>query len=293
MDLYRVTIQPQGTDIICTGMGKVQHDISPSIDDFQKFVHAAHPHNAWCTENVEIANVGALINTIQIGKIRVVSNGSYKDSYATAAVIIKDHDRTCYMKSVGIAPRGPQVMSAYRGELTGIYLTMFLLTQLCHFKNVKLGEIQFGYDGLSALQCAFDFEFPSSLNDPGYNLITAIHRLRQDLAITWQHCHIMGHQDEQSAFDQLDRWSQMNVEANTRTKSYMPVAKARPRHYHFYLEPWSILYEGREIYHVPDIYDMIHEAQAKMYWETKGKTDPRAIAMVDWEAFGRAHRSLP
>jgi hypothetical protein len=79
-DLYRATIRLQGNDIICTGIGKVQHDMLPSTDDFQKFVLAAHPQNAWCTENVEIANVEALINAIQIGKIRAVSDGSYKDS---------------------------------------------------------------------------------------------------------------------------------------------------------------------------------------------------------------------
>lgn len=75
-----MTIRLQGNDIICTGIGKVQHDMLPSTDDFQKFVLAAHPQNAWCTENVEIANVEALINAIQIGKIRAVSDGSYKDS---------------------------------------------------------------------------------------------------------------------------------------------------------------------------------------------------------------------
>jgi hypothetical protein len=57
------------------------------------------------------------------------------------------------MKSVGIAP------------VTGIYLTMFLLTQLFQFKNVKSGEIHFGCDGLSALQCASDFKFISSLSE--------------------------------------------------------------------------------------------------------------------------------
>jgi hypothetical protein len=31
---------------------------------------------------------------------------------------------------------------------------------------------------------------------------------------------------------------------------------------------------------------MIHEAQVKKYWVTKGKTDPRTIAMVEWEAVG-------
>jgi len=140
------------------------------------------------------------------------------------------------MKSVGIAPGGSQVMSAYRGELTRIYWTMFLLTQLCQFKNVKSGEIHFGCDGLLALQCAVDFEFPASPDDPGYNLISAIHHLWKDSEITWQNRDIMGHQDEQIVFDHLDRWSQMNVEADLCAKNHIPVAKARPRHYHF---PWN------------------------------------------------------
>jgi hypothetical protein len=135
--------------------------------------------------------------------------------------------------------------------------------------------------------------FPASLNDPGYDLIMAIHHLRWDLEITWQLRHIMGHQDEKIAFNHLDRWGQMNVEADLCAKNYIPVVKARPSHYNFYLEPWSILYEGRKIYHMLDIYGMIHEAQTKMYWETKGKTDPRAIAMLVWEAVGKACHSLP
>jgi hypothetical protein len=46
-------------------------------------------------------------------------------------------------------------MSAYRGELSGLYASIAIINRLCDFHNITSGEITVGCDGLSALQAIF------------------------------------------------------------------------------------------------------------------------------------------
>jgi hypothetical protein len=137
-----VTIRLQGNDIICTGIGKVQHDTLTSTDNFQKFVLAAHPQNAWCTENVEIANVKALTKAIQTGKIRAVSDGSYKDSYTIAAVIIEDHQDLLHEVSRDSSRRISSNVSIQRG------INQNILNHVSSHSALPIQECKVGRDPL-------------------------------------------------------------------------------------------------------------------------------------------------
>jgi hypothetical protein len=88
------------------------------------------------------------------GTAIAVSDGSFQDSYATAAVIIVGHSSSNCLINTVIAPGGAKDMSAYRAELTGIYSTIQLINSLCNYHGIKEGEITFGCDGESALNQA-------------------------------------------------------------------------------------------------------------------------------------------
>jgi hypothetical protein len=70
-------------------------------------------------------------------------------------------------------------MSAYRGELTGLYAATFLVYLLCDHVDIKQGSVTIGCDRISALHQAFSTYTPPSVDCPSFDLIMAIHRIRQ------------------------------------------------------------------------------------------------------------------
>jgi hypothetical protein len=86
---------------------------------------------------------------------------------------------------------------------------------------MKEGVITFGCDGESALNQAFSTTLPS-IDDPGFDLLAAIHVIRKERPIEWTTLHIKGHQDDHKDVQELDVWGQMNVEADALAKMPFP-----------------------------------------------------------------------
>jgi hypothetical protein len=76
-----------------------------------------------------------------------------------------------------IVPGDSGEMSAYNAKLAGIYLAIQLITKLCNYHNVSSGVVNFGCDGLSALQQSFS-PIPPTIDAPSYDILSAIHKAR-------------------------------------------------------------------------------------------------------------------
>jgi hypothetical protein len=71
----------------------------------------------------------------------VVSDGSFRDAYGTAAWVIEGDNHVGRIVGRVISPGGGLDQSPYRSELTGIYAVMKFIGKLCEFYNIVEGSI--------------------------------------------------------------------------------------------------------------------------------------------------------
>lgn len=129
---------------------------------------------------------------------------------------------------------------------------------------------------------------------PSFDILAAIHSIRRVCLIKWTTLHIKGHQDDHKEVKELDRWGQLNVEADSLAKSAIPCAKASNWHYIVPEEPCSVWYGGLKIQNVRDkVHDIIHSAAGRTYWANRDKFLKDTGSFIHWEAIGRALKGLP
>jgi hypothetical protein len=205
---------------------------------------------------------------------------------------MEDEGRECFISNKVIAPGGPTEMSAYRGEVTGLLAAVFIIHHLCNYFHVTAGTATIGCDGAAALYQAFKAAH-RSVDAPSFDLLMAIRYFCRTSVLQWDTCWIRGHQDDKVAFEELDRWSQLNVMADDLAKSMLPIARTRRRHHDTEGAPWAVWHNGDKLSHfTSQIYDIVHSKEAFMYWKKKGLIPPSGIEFINWEAIGRALKAL-
>jgi len=157
-----------------------------------------------------------------------------------------------------------------------------------------LGSINMGCDGEGALYQSFHEDTPQSIDTPSFDLLMAIHRYRSRSRLRWQTTWIKGHQDDNTAVDNLDRLSQLNIWADKLAKSMIPIARTRRRHYHVEGAPWYVCHDGKPVSNLSSQqYEIVHLQEALTFWKTKDKVNGTPLEFINWESIGKALSSLP
>lgn len=156
------------------------------------------PDKKWSTQNAQhLANGRSeLAQAIQSLTAMGVSDGSFKDQYGTAAWTIQAPNSMAHLTRVNIIPGAPNIQSAYKSELGGLYGIIVAVEALCEHYDIDSGSITIACDGESALHYAFDWENKWLLKTPHLDLILAIQTMLQTSKIQWQFRHVKGHQDD-------------------------------------------------------------------------------------------------
>jgi hypothetical protein len=216
---HHATVYHSSSSLICSGFGQIQPNPT-SPETFDDYLSNLDKDRQWCVEFLRLTK-GTwedVISSLQAGTLYVISVGSFVASYLTGAFIMEDHSNTCQVQNCVIAPGRATDMSAYRGELSGIYASVFLIYSLCKFFQITDGSVELGCDGQSALTQAFMQYTPHSVDCPSYDLIMAIHHLRHETGISWTHQYVAGHQDDHKEWSQLSCVAQLNVQADILAK---------------------------------------------------------------------------
>ena len=81
----------------------------------------------------------------------MVSDGSFADLFASAAFIVEGPTKKGQVTGSIIATGRPTVMSAYRGGLAGLYMTIVVVNTICKIHDIQQGRITIGCNGKLAL----------------------------------------------------------------------------------------------------------------------------------------------
>ncbi len=159
-------------------------------------------------------------------------DGTFKDSYGTAAWALTCHSSQQQLSGQIVVPGAASDHSSYWSELASIYTDLLLSSKLCEYFGVDSRCILLGCDSTSALVTAFvDYDHRHSFNTPCFDLLGAIRRLRMASPLEWRVTHIMGHQDQWVAVQDLKDLERFNIAMDAKAKNHLPYAYSQPRHY--------------------------------------------------------------
>ena len=290
-DACRATIYCNKHRIICTGFAPTKEQSINKASNFSQFLQHSDEGEKWCFAHLDMTDDGiTLAQAISQGDAIAISDGSFQDTYGTAAWVLEGIDSVGRIKGAVVVPGTAKDQSAYRSELAGIYSIMVAVTKLCKFFEIQQGAIELGCDGQSALDKAFNHVALIRIEDANHDLLQAIRYLWASSPLQWKFRHVRGHQDDHADARDLDRWAKLNIEMDANAKQHMSIARRSPRHFMIASEPWSIWYQGQKI--TSDlsntVYDLVHSNEMKEYWSRKQDLTVAAVNEVNWEAIGKA-----
>ena len=227
------------------------------------------------------------INNISKGQGQIVSDGSCKEGRSTSAFVVLPNKNIHGSNTV---PGEPQDQNSYRGELGGILSSICYTNKICTNHNISEGLCTMYCDNKGALSAAFGWKHPNP-RWASYDLVCLIRYHLSQSPIKWKAQHIRGHQDKNTAYEELDIIAQGNVDADRYAAIEMEVN--RPVDQRVIIgAPWELKQNGKRI--VGDIEkrirNTIHEREMQEYWRKKFSITKEQQDQVNWEVFKKVNR---
>jgi hypothetical protein len=280
--------------LIDTGMtAEEQHK---EYNCLYSFIQDKALRNPWCFEDVTIPEFyGPILEDMKQGNILVISDSSFQPSYKRGCAAWILEGTTCQQQITGrvITPGGDEDHSAYCSELSGILAALSVTNRIAKFHNITFPAV---------LMCDCEIGVERSfgttrltIQDPCYDLLTAIHDELSDSLILWSGAYIRGHQDDSIQFNQLDRPAQLNVLVNKMAKDYTQTAVSSLRHYKVHSSSWSISIDNILVTRCIDsvLYNLVHTPVAREYWIRKSRISADNFDDVLWTRLGQALDKMP
>jgi hypothetical protein len=288
------TLPPDATPTTVYGSHIRRHQGTQPIQQFDDIT----TEQAWWNEPIHLPDdVAPLIHGITTGSAICVTDGSYKTGYGTAALIILPAlEAPEGVTLVNQTPGERADQDAYRAELGGIYGCLAYANHLAKIHNITNGEITLACDCWSALLNVFlhSFDSPSQAQ---YDLVHACRLLIRNSPIKWKPHHVKGHQDDDIAYAELDRWGQLNVDMDNLAKQHWRHINQEQRRY-FSLPPtteWSLWRNTTRIttWSETSGLELIYQQPSQGYWKKKQRIpleQPDPQWCMTYNAFNNTHK---
>ncbi len=189
---------------------------------------------------------------IQDGSLVVVTDGSYiRQLYPNlcSAAFVLECAKGC-RKIIGSFSKSTLVANAYRGELLGLMAIHLLLVSVNRVHNTLEGLVEVVSDCLGALKRVVHlppYWIPSRCKhtDILKNILVNHH----DLTFTLHYSHVKAHQDDNVAFNKLNRKSQLNCICDHLAKQRISNSAQLQQQDNpiFPLEPFGIFIKGAKL----------------------------------------------
>lgn len=290
--MQRATIYLKGDRIICTGAARILNTVPPRPANFREAL-LADKATVWCLDSLHTQNEAGLLTALREGTAMAISDGSYKDTYGTAAWMIGDPDTVSFISGKSICPGAACDHDAYRSELAGIHSIIAVMKKFCEYYDILDGSIELGCNGMCALELVFDKGTQLFKDVPSFDLVAAILRLKKESLLAWTPRFVKGHQDEDT--NDLDLWAEQNILMDSWAKQHLPDARRRPRHSLVKGEPWQLWIDDRKVTSAisQQLYSVVQNKDGLKYWHTKPDISQEVTDLVDWDAIGRSMKGVP
>lgn len=252
------------------------------------------PDEWWAILTDDSLPLQDLLDAILSGTAIVLTDGSLKDEFGTAAFAFKssieDPRRLAF---VHMTPGLPHSMTPYRAELGGLYGVAAFLDRLQqHPSFPSNGSITIACDCKEALTHTF-LDRPPAPKFADMDLLWEIFLFKRSSRITWRDHWVKGHQDNHVAYVDLDAWGRLNVDMDSMAKDHWRLLQNH-RPAPFSLEPspgvWSLWHQGNRVSQwttgVAERY--YFNPMAEHYWTTKYTN----LEVLDFPAVRAAYQSL-
>eukprot|EP00978_Attheya_sp_CCMP212_P018029 scaffold48862_cov71-Attheya_sp.AAC.1 len=164
-----------------------------------------------------------LVTAIRDGTAVVVCDGSYMpkaDKKRGSTCLIIECQLT-KAKLVLVCQSPGTYANAYRSEMMGLYVGMCITHAFCLAYNITAGAMSISCDNDSALWKTA-MEVPKvNYKKKSSDLLRGIHYLKHLIPIKWTFTQVLGHADDDIAYEDLDRISQLNVQCDTEAKQFL------------------------------------------------------------------------
>ena len=302
-NLVRTTIKRIDDDTV-SQEGYCGSEMSP-IDKqklevtIESAIQRAHPSLKQMLEKGRWSDDGhGMALALAAGTGRCVVDGSFHPEHkiGTAAWVLDDGDDNIQSTGSSRAFGNPTDMSSYRAELFGIYMALNLVHLLCNQFHITDGAIEIGCDNIVAIQKGLAEQFYPSIQHNNFDLLWAIHSLRDKIPIDIYFRHVRGHQDDIEGAV-LDRWAQLNVIVDNEAKMYLSRIIQDPKidsDIELVSPHWNVEMNGQVITAKVSstIMDNITCENMKQFLIKTNKLTKATYDMVDWAMSGRAIRSM-
>ncbi|CAJ1940186.1 unnamed protein product [Cylindrotheca closterium] len=181
-------------------------------------------HYGWVPDEIEVHSEEAtLADALLEGRLRVISDGSFKNELGTAAVQLLVKHGGCHRIIIRCQTPGlPQDQSQYGSELIGLLACIMAVDWLLQqwFPNLSTcPKVRIACDGLSAIEMAFE-DRPLSPTDAQFDLVSSIWEAILRSLVDWSPQHVYGHLDKSNLFDELSWWEKRNLEVDGMAVEY-------------------------------------------------------------------------
>ena len=308
-DVLRATVHSRsGSDrVLLTGTG--YPSVSPSLPG-SSILHAwqtaselCSDYYGWVPDEIEVhGDESTLVAALLEGRLRVISDGSFKNELGTAAVQLLAKNAGSDRIIIRCQTPGlPQDQSPYRSELIGLLAGIMAVDWLLKEWAPNLlthPRVRIACDGLSAIEMAFE-DRPLSPTDAQFDLVSSIREAILRSSADWSPQHVYGHLDKSNLFDELSWWEKRNLEVDGMAVEYRRELEAA----NHLIAPNSRFFTELAALFVADtkqsrldpqfIQECVTLPALRERWRDKGTVTAEAESVIAWDTLGRAMRSLP
>ncbi|CAJ1937232.1 unnamed protein product, partial [Cylindrotheca closterium] len=212
----RHILPAHGSYVLLTGTGRASDPSPPNspsiLQAWQTAAELCKDYFGWVWIKVH-GEEATLADALLEGRLRVISDGSFKNELGTAAVQLLVKHGGCHRIIIPCQTPGlPQDQSPYRSELIGLLAGIMAVDWLLKqwFPNLlSCPKVRIACNGLSAIEMAFD-DRPLSPTDAQFDLVSSIWEAILWSLVDWAPQHMYGHLDKSNLFDKLSWWEKRN-----------------------------------------------------------------------------------
>ena len=298
----RASIMLNQTETVVTvrSTGAQQAAATQSPHTFTERIEALPHTQKWAAKSITLTgSLDVIANAIRQGTAIAISDGSLKDTYGTAAMVI-EASPAHRLRAVNIVPSPIKPGDSHRCELAGLYGLVVCCNVLCEQYEIEQGRINIACDNINAIG-VFDDEYHPHPKYENFDLESAVYTQAQNSNIHWTAEHVKGHQDDK-LHHTLTHKELLNVEMDKLAKQYwvhlmhtsgnfLPV----PPEQGIAGEGWQI-WVGDKKLNSPNtntLYDTIHTPITQNWWIRHKHIARQTLDQIDWAATGSAMQSLP